>query len=40
MATTLTFSNELNYIVKIVKSFKDFGLLMNGVSEAIENEVK
>ena len=37
----LVFSNEnLNDIKKIVKSLKDAGLLIKGVSETIQNEVK
>ena len=27
-------------IMKIVKSFEDYGLLLKGVSETIQNEVK
>ena len=39
--TTLVFSNEdLNDIMKIVKSFEKSGLLIKGVSETVENEVK
>ena len=39
--TTLIISNEeVNYIIKTVKSFDDVGLLMAGVSETIKNEVK
>ena len=29
-----------NYIMKIVKSLEESGLLINGVSEKIENETK
>ena len=39
--TKLIFSNEqLNDIIKIVKSLKDSGLLIKGVSETVANEVK
>ena len=39
--TTLVFSNEdLNEIMKIVKPLEESGLLMNGVSETVKNEVK
>ena len=38
---TLVFSNEdLNDIMKIVKSFEESGLLIKGVSETIENETE
>ena len=30
----------MEYIMKIVKSFEDYGLLLKGVSETIQNEVK
>ena len=39
--TTLTISNEeINDIMKIVKSLKESGLLITGVSETIKNEAK
>ena len=39
--TTLIFSNEeMNDIMKIVKSLEECGLLMKGVSETVKNEVK
>ena len=39
--TTLTISNdEMEDIIKIVKSLKNSGLLLKGVSEAIQNESK
>ena len=39
--TTLIFSNEeLNDIIKINKTLEDSGLLIKGVTEAVENEVK
>ena len=40
-ATTLTISNdELEDIMKIVKSLEDSGLLLKGVSETIQTEAK
>ena len=40
-ATTLIiFNEEMNDIVKIVKSFEEPGLLIKGVSETIKNEAK
>ena len=40
-ATTLKISNdELKDIMKIIKSLKGSGLLLKGVSETIQNEVK
>ena len=39
--TTLIISNEeMNDIIKIVKSLKDSGLLVKGVIETVQNEVK
>ena len=39
--TALIISNEeINNIMKIIKSFKDAGLLIKGVSETIENKAK
>ena len=39
--TILTISNEeMNHIMKIVKSPKESGLLITGVSETIKNEAK
>ena len=38
---TLIFSNEeMNDIIKIVKSLEESGLLIKGVSETIKNEAK
>ena len=38
---TLIISNdEINYIIKIVKSLEDSGLLLKGVTETVQNEVK
>ena len=33
-------NNEMEYIIKIVKSLEDSGLLLKGVSETVQNEVK
>ena len=39
--TTLIISNEeMNNIMKIVKSFEESGLVTKGISEAIKNEAK
>ena len=39
--TTLIISNdEMNDILKIVKSLEDSGILLKGVSETIKNEAK
>ena len=39
--TTVTISNEeMNDIMRIVQSLEESGLLIKGVSEAIENETK
>ena len=39
--TALIISNkEMKDMMKIVKSVKELGLLLNGVSETIENETK
>ena len=39
--TTLIISNdEMKYIIKIVKSLEDSGLLLKGVTETVQNEVK
>ena len=41
MGTTLIFSNEeIDDIMKIVKSPEESGILIKGVSETIENEAK
>ena len=38
--TTLIISNdEINDIIKIVKSLEDSGLLLKGVTETVQNEV-
>ena len=39
--TTLIISNdEINDIIKIAKSLEDSGLLLKGVTETVQNEVK
>ena len=39
--TRLVISNdEINNIIKIVKSFEDSGLLLKGITETVQNEVK
>ena len=39
--TTLIISNdEIEDIIKIVKSLEDYGLLLKGVTETVQNEVK
>ena len=39
--TTLIISNdEINDIIKILKSLEDSGLLLKGVAERVQNEVK
>ena len=39
--TTLIISNdEIEDIMKIIKSLEDFGLLLKGVAETVHNEVK
>ena len=39
--TVLTISNdEMGDIIKIIKSLEDFGLLLKGVTETVQNEVK
>ena len=41
LSTTLIISNnEMEDIIKIVKSFEDSGLLLKGVTETVQNEVK
>ena len=40
-STTLKISNdEIEDIIKIVKSLEDSGLLLKGVTETVQNEVK
>ena len=37
---TTTSNDEMNDIIKIVKSLKNFGVLLKGVSETIQHEAK
>ena len=39
-ATLITSNDEMNDIIKIVKYLKDSGLLLKGVTETVQNEVK
>ena len=39
-ATLVISNNEMEDIIKIVKSLEDSGLLLKGVTEIIQNEVK
>ena len=39
--TTLIISNEeMGYIIKIVKSFEDSGVLLDGVTKTVQNDIK
>ena len=39
--TTLIISNkDMNDLIKIVKSFEDSGLLLKGITESVQNEIK
>ena len=38
--TTLIISNDESHITKIVKSLEDSGLLLEGVTETVQKEVK
>ena len=39
--TTLIISNdEIGDIIKILKSLEDFGLLLKGVTDTVQNEVR
>ena len=40
MTTSIISNNEIEDIIKIVKSFEDSGLLLEGVTETVQNEVK
>ena len=33
-------NNEIEDIIEVVKSLEDFGLLLEGVTETVQNEVK
>ena len=39
-ATLIISNDEMKYIIKIVKSLEDSGLLLKGVTETVQNEVK
>ena len=38
MKTVITSNEEMNDVMKIVKSFEESGLLIKGISETIKNE--
>ena len=38
--TTIISNDEIEDIIKIIKSLEDSGLLLKGVTEAVQNEVK
>ena len=38
--TIIISSDEMENLIKIVKSLDDFGLLLNGVTETVQNEIK
>ena len=40
MTTLVISNNEIEDIIQIVKSLEDFGLLVEGVTETVQNEVK
>ena len=40
MTTLIISNNEIEDIIKIVKSLEDSGLLLKGVTETVQNEVK
>ena len=37
-ATVITSNSEMNYIIKIVKSVEDSGLLLKGVTETVQKQ--
>ena len=39
-ATLIISNNEMEYIIRIVKSLEDSGLLLKGVTETVQNEIK
>ena len=39
-ATLIVSNDEIEDIIKIVKSLEDSGLLLKGVTETVQNEVK
>ena len=40
ITTIIISNNEMEDIIKIVKSLEDFGLLLKGVTETVQNKVK
>ena len=40
MKTLITSNDEIEYIIKIVKSLEDSGLLLKRIAETVQNEVK
>ena len=40
MKTLIISDNEMEDIIKIVKSLEDSGLLLKGITETVQNEVK
>ena len=41
MTTTLIISNdEIHYVIKIVKSIEDSGLLVKGITKTVQNHLK
>ena len=38
--TLITSNNEMEDLIKTVKSLEDSGLLLKGVTETVQNEVK
>ena len=40
MTTLIISNNEIEDIIKIVKSLEDSGLLLTGVTETVQNEIK
>ena len=40
MKILITSNDEIEYIIKIVKSLEDSGLLLKRIAETVQNEVK
>ena len=40
MATLILSNDEIEDIIKVVKSLEDSGLLLKGVTETVQNEIK
>ena len=40
MTTLIISNNEIEDIIKIVKSLEDSGLVLTGVTETVQNEIK